>query len=61
MYSYGLWYKEYTDKSRKDPFTRREAAHEGMYIRAQEAEKLNTLRHKLKEQRKQLDDLEQHV
>lgn len=32
-----------------------------MYIKAQEAEKLNALRNKLKEQRKQLDELEQHV
>lgn len=47
--------------NRKDAFTRREAAHEGMYIRAHEAEKLEALRMKLKEQRKQLDQLEQHV
>ena len=47
--------------NRKDAFVRREAAHEGMYIRAHEAEKLEALRKKMKGQREQLEELERHV
>ncbi|KAJ5605454.1 hypothetical protein N7510_008235 [Penicillium lagena] len=46
---------------RKDQFTRREAAEEAMYIRKQEVEKLDTLRKKMKEQQKHLNELDKHI
>ncbi|KAJ5142548.1 ATPase inhibitor IATP mitochondria [Penicillium bovifimosum] len=45
----------------KDSFTRREAAHEGMYIRQQELDKVRRLKLKLKEQRKHMDELDKHL
>lgn len=56
-----LWLKRKLTANRKDAFVRREAAHEGMYIRSHEAEKLEALRKKMKGQREQLEELEQHV
>jgi hypothetical protein len=45
----------------KDAFSRREAAHEAMYIRSHEAEKLKHLQRQLKEQRRHLDAMEEHI
>ncbi|BCR91208.1 uncharacterized protein ACHE_70051A [Aspergillus chevalieri] len=45
----------------KDSFSRREAAHEAMYIRSHEAEKLKLLHRQLKEQRRHLDAMEEHM
>ncbi|KAJ5509797.1 ATPase inhibitor IATP mitochondria [Penicillium freii] len=45
----------------KDSFARREAAHEGMYIRQIEMEKLERLKQKLKEQRKHMNELDKHL
>ena len=45
----------------KDPFIRREAAYEAVYIHSQEAEKLKALQSKMKEQRRHLDELEEHM
>ncbi|KAJ5274798.1 hypothetical protein N7505_003343 [Penicillium chrysogenum] len=45
----------------KDSFARREAAHEGMYIRQIELEKLERLKQKVKEQRKHMDELDKHI
>ncbi|KAJ5788760.1 ATPase inhibitor IATP mitochondria [Penicillium paradoxum] len=45
----------------KDSFTKREAAHEAMYIRQQEMDKVQRLREKLKEQRKHMDELDKHL
>jgi len=44
-----------------DQFTRREAAQETFYIREKEMEKLRALRVKLKEQRRHLDELDNHI
>ncbi|KAJ5295447.1 hypothetical protein N7508_010268 [Penicillium antarcticum] len=46
---------------RKDSFSRREAAHELMYIREQEMEKVKRLRLKIKEQRQHMDELDKHL
>ncbi|KAJ5503698.1 ATPase inhibitor IATP mitochondria [Penicillium fimorum] len=45
----------------KDSFARREAAHEAMYIREKEMEKLERLKAKVKEQRKHMDELDKHI
>ncbi|OJJ79931.1 uncharacterized protein ASPGLDRAFT_926833 [Aspergillus glaucus CBS 516.65] len=45
----------------KDSFSRREAAYEAMYIRSHEAEKLKLLQSQLKEQRRYLDAMEEHI
>ncbi|KAJ5815736.1 hypothetical protein N7474_007513 [Penicillium riverlandense] len=45
----------------KDQFTRREAAEEAMYIRKQEMDKLESLRKKMKESQKHLDELDKHI
>ncbi|CAI7652444.1 unnamed protein product [Penicillium bialowiezense] len=45
----------------KDSFTKREAAHEGIYIKQLEMEKVERLRQKLKEQRKHMDELDKHL
>ncbi|KAJ6069232.1 hypothetical protein N7499_011119 [Penicillium canescens] len=45
----------------KDSFARREAAHELMYIREQEMDKVKRLRQKLKEQRQHMDELDKHL
>ncbi|KAJ5374351.1 ATPase inhibitor IATP mitochondria [Penicillium concentricum] len=47
--------------NRKDSFAKREAAHEGMYIREREMEKLERLKAKVKEQRKHMDELDKHL
>ncbi|KAJ5170065.1 ATPase inhibitor IATP mitochondria [Penicillium coprophilum] len=47
--------------NRKDSFARREAAHEAMYIREKEMEKLERLKAKVKEQRKHMDELDKHM
>ncbi|KAJ6081777.1 hypothetical protein N7499_006651 [Penicillium canescens] len=44
-----------------DAFTRREAAQESLYIREKELEKLAALKKKIAEQRKHLDELENHI
>ncbi|KAL1962049.1 hypothetical protein VTN77DRAFT_635 [Rasamsonia byssochlamydoides] len=44
-----------------DQFTRREAAQENLYIREKELEKLRTLKAKLQEQRRHLDELDKHI
>ncbi|KAJ5708789.1 hypothetical protein N7493_010123 [Penicillium malachiteum] len=45
----------------KDPFTRREAASEAMYIREHEREKLELLRKKLKEQKRHTEELDKYL
>ncbi|OQE39004.1 hypothetical protein PENCOP_c007G01491 [Penicillium coprophilum] len=45
----------------KDSFAKREAAHEAMYIREKEMEKLERLKAKVKEQRKHMDELDKHL
>ncbi|KAJ5964004.1 ATPase inhibitor IATP mitochondria [Penicillium vulpinum] len=45
----------------KDSFAKREAAHEAMYIREQEKQKLERLKAKLKEQRKHMNELDKHL
>ncbi|KAJ5861302.1 ATPase inhibitor IATP mitochondria [Penicillium soppii] len=45
----------------KDSFTKREAAHEAMYIKKLEMEKIERLRQKLQEQRKHMDELDKHL
>ncbi|KAJ5333658.1 hypothetical protein MYU51_011443 [Penicillium brevicompactum] len=45
----------------KDAFTKREAAHEGIYIKQLELDKVQRLRAKLKEQRKHMDELDKHL
>ncbi|KAJ5206576.1 ATPase inhibitor IATP mitochondria [Penicillium cf. griseofulvum] len=45
----------------KDTFARREAAHEAMYIREKEMEKLARLKAKIQEQRKHMDELDKHI
>ncbi|KAE8388432.1 mitochondrial ATPase inhibitor, IATP-domain-containing protein [Aspergillus alliaceus] len=44
-----------------DQFTKREAAQENFYIHEKEREKLLALRRKVQEQRKHLDELDQHI
>ncbi|KAJ5609749.1 hypothetical protein N7528_010316 [Penicillium herquei] len=44
-----------------DSFTKREAAQEAMYIREKEIEKLHKLKKQIGDQRKHLDDLEDHI
>ncbi|KAJ5095752.1 hypothetical protein NUU61_005108 [Penicillium alfredii] len=44
-----------------DAFTKREAAQEAIYIREKELEKLGSLKKKITEQRKHLDELEGHI
>ncbi|KAF9242469.1 hypothetical protein DTO013E5_7787 [Penicillium roqueforti] len=45
----------------KDSFARREAAHEAMYIRQVEMEKLENLKRKVEEQRKHMNELDKHI
>ncbi|KAJ5823831.1 hypothetical protein N7447_006171 [Penicillium robsamsonii] len=45
----------------KDAFARREAAHEAMYIREKEMEKLERLKAKVREQRKHMNELDKHI
>ncbi|CDM26295.1 ATPase inhibitor, IATP, mitochondria [Penicillium roqueforti FM164] len=45
----------------KDSFARREAAHEAMYIRQVEMEKLENLKRKVEEQRKHMNELDKHM
>ncbi|KAJ6110576.1 ATPase inhibitor [Penicillium sp. IBT 16267x] len=45
----------------KDPFIRREAANEGMYIRELEKEKIELLRKKLKVTKKHNEELDKHL
>lgn len=45
----------------KDSFAKREAAHEAMYIRQIEMEKLERLKQKLQEQRKHMNELDKHL
>ncbi|OQE17668.1 hypothetical protein PENSTE_c020G02486 [Penicillium steckii] len=47
--------------SEKDQFQRREAAQEGLWIKQQEAEKLEALRKKVKEQRQHMNELDKHL
>ncbi|KAI9927043.1 hypothetical protein ASPWEDRAFT_177501 [Aspergillus wentii DTO 134E9] len=42
----------------KDGYSRREQAYEGLYVKAHEAERLFVLRRKMKEQRRQLEELD---
>ncbi|KAF7516490.1 hypothetical protein PCG10_002129 [Penicillium crustosum] len=51
----------YLTIGRKDSFAKREAAHEGMYIRQIEMEKLERLKQKLQEQRKHMNELDKHL
>lgn len=44
-----------------DQFTRREAAQEAMYIRAQEMEKFKILRAKLKESQNHMEELDKYL
>ncbi|KAJ5574314.1 uncharacterized protein N7459_008741 [Penicillium hispanicum] len=44
-----------------DAFTKREAAQEALYIREKELEKLAKLKQKIGDQRKHLDELENHI
>ncbi|KAJ5888189.1 hypothetical protein N7495_008230 [Penicillium taxi] len=48
-------------RSSGDSFTKREAAQEALYIREKELEKLRTLKAKIGDQRKHLDELEAHI
>ncbi|KAJ5280471.1 hypothetical protein N7478_005843 [Penicillium angulare] len=45
----------------KDTFARREAAHEGLYIKQLEKEKIDLLRKKLKEHQKHNEELDKHL
>ncbi|CAI7660689.1 unnamed protein product [Penicillium glandicola] len=45
----------------KDSFAKREAAHEAMYIRQIEIEKLNRLKRKVEQQRKHMNELDKHL
>ncbi|KAJ5212380.1 ATPase inhibitor [Penicillium cinerascens] len=45
----------------KDQFTRREAAQEALYIRAQEMEKLKILRAKLKQSQNHMEELDKYL
>lgn len=45
----------------KDQFQRREAAQEGLWIKQQEAEKLEILRKKVKEQQQHMRELDKHL
>ncbi|KAJ5551562.1 hypothetical protein N7535_000493 [Penicillium sp. DV-2018c] len=44
-----------------DSFTKREAAQESLYIREKELEKLKQLKQSIQQQRKHLEELENHI
>ncbi|PGH00749.1 hypothetical protein GX51_05630 [Blastomyces parvus] len=47
--------------STSNSWSKKEAADEAMFIRQREMEKLRTLREKLQQQRKHLDELDAHI
>ncbi|KAF5857047.1 hypothetical protein ETB97_006401 [Aspergillus alliaceus] len=53
--------EQLTNVLASDQFTKREAAQENFYIHEKEREKLLALRRKVQEQRKHLDELDQHI